>query len=89
MCASVLGPGTSDPIFELDSHANMLVLGNHSFVFEKNCRTCNVQTFSSELGIADGVPIVDGAIAYDCPYTKTTYVFIVRNALHMPTMATG
>ena len=86
-CALVLGPGTSDPRYELDYHANMVVLGKHYFVFEKTGRTCNVQPFSTELVIAADVPIVDGAIAYDFPYTKTTYVLIFSNVLHMPTMA--
>ena len=86
MCASVLGHGTSDPISELNYHANMVVLGKHSFVFEKTGRACNVQAFSTELVIAADVQIVDGAIAYECPYTKTAYVLIVSNSLHMPTM---
>ena len=33
MCESIFGPGTSDPISELYSHANMVVSGKHSFVF--------------------------------------------------------
>ena len=49
-------------------------------------RTCNVQPFTSDLGIASNVPIVDGAIAYDCPKTSQTYILIVRNALYIPTM---
>ena len=44
-CASVLGPDTSDPRSELYYHANMVVLGEHSFVFGKTGRTCNVQPF--------------------------------------------
>ena len=86
MCESVLGPGTSEPIYELDSHANMMVLGKNPFVFEETGRTCNVQPFSTDMGIATDVPISDGAIEYDCPYAKTTYTLIVRNDLHMPIM---
>ena len=86
ICVSVLGPGTSDPRSEIDSHSNMGVFGKHYFVFEKTGRTCNFQTFSVELGISADFPIVDGAIAYDFPYTKTTYVLILSNSLHMPTM---
>ena len=70
----------------MDYHANMVVLGNHYFVLEKTGRTCNIQTFSIELVINYDVLIVDGAIAYYFPYTKTTYVLIVRYYLHMPTM---
>ena len=78
--------GSADPRTELDSHANMVVLGKHSFIFESSGRTCNVSPFAKELGIASNVPIVDGAIAYDCPTTKETYILIVRNALYMPSM---
>ena len=78
--------GTVDPRSELDSHANMVVLGKHSFVFERTGRTCNVKPFHSKLGIAQDVPIVDGAVAYDCPYTHMTYILIARNALHLPSM---
>ena len=39
-----------------------------------------------ELGIVKDVTIVDGALAYDCPYSRQTYILIVRNALHIPSM---
>jgi hypothetical protein len=71
---------------ELDSHANMMVLGRNSFIFESTNRSCNVKPFSSELGIAENVPIVDGAIAYDDEYTGETYILIMRNALYIPSM---
>ena len=77
---------TADPRTELDSHANMVVLGKNSFIFEATGRTCNVKPFTSELGIASNVPIVDGALAYECPYSFKTYVLIVRNALYIPNM---
>ena len=64
----------------------MVVLGKHAFIFESTGRTCSVRPFSSELGVANNVPIVDGAIAYDCPYTQETSILIVRNALHIPSM---
>ena len=78
--------GTADPTSELDSHANMIVLGQHAFIFESTGRTCNVQPFSPDLGIATNIPIVDGAIAYDCPYTCQTYILIARNALYIKSM---
>ena len=58
-----------DPSTELDSHANMVVLGAHAFIFESTNRTCNVQPFDPSLGIASKIPIVDSAIVYECPYT--------------------
>ena len=71
---------------ELDSHANMIVLGKECFIFESTGKTCNVQPFSDELGVASDVPIVDAALAYDCPFTNYTYILIVRNALHIASM---
>ena len=32
------------------------------------------------------VPIVDVAVAYDCPYSLKTYIFVMKNALYVPSM---
>ena len=32
------------------------------------------------------VPIVDAAVAYDCPYKLKTYILVVNNALQVPSM---
>ena len=68
---------------ELDSHANMVVLGGNAFIFESTGRTCNVKPFDSNLGTSHDIPIVDGALAYEYPYTAGTYISIVRNALYI------
>ena len=73
-----------NPRTELDPHANMVVLGAHTFIFESTNRTCNVQPFDPSLGTALKIPIVDGAVVYECSYTGEIYVIIVRNALHIP-----
>ena len=76
-----------DPTMELDSHANMVLLGRDCFVFDGvQGRTCNVVPYDPSLGIGKKIPIVDGAVAYDCPYTHRTYILIIRNALHVPTL---
>ena len=36
------------------------------------------------MGTAQNVPIVDAALAYDCPYSHQTYVLLLRNVLYMP-----
>jgi hypothetical protein len=71
---------------ELDSHANMIVLGKYAFIFESTNRSCTVTPFSTELGVAENVPIVDGAIAYDDEYSGQTYILLMRNALYIPSM---
>ena len=58
-----------DPRTELDSHANMVVLGTHALISESTNRTCNVQPFDPSLGTASKIPIVDGAVVYECLYT--------------------
>ena len=52
------------PRTELDSHANLVVLGAHAFIFESTNQTCNVQTLDPSLVIASKIPIVDGAVVY-------------------------
>ena len=68
-----------DPRTELDSHANMVVLGASAFIFESTGRFCN----ESKLGTSHDVPIVDGALTYECPYTMGTYILVVRNTLNI------
>lgn len=77
-----------DPRTELDTHANMVVLGKNCFVFDHvQGRTCEVASYNPAMRKAKHVPIVDAAIAYDYPYTlKTYYLLIIRNALYIPTM---
>ena len=75
-----------DPKTELDSHANMIVLGQECFVFEWSGKSCSVNPFTESLGTINDVPIVDAAIAYECPYSHITYVLICRNALYIPNM---
>jgi hypothetical protein len=75
-----------DPKTSLDTHANMVVLGKHCFVFEWSGRSCSVHPFSDALGTVKNVPIVDAAIAYECPYRLETYILLIRNALYLPTL---
>ena len=56
------------PKSELDSHANMVILGRNCFIFEWSGRTCNVMSFTKTLGTVQHIPIIDAAITYDCPY---------------------
>lgn len=75
------------PRSELDSHANMVVLCDHSFVFDQvDGNTCDVLPFDPNIGKSTEVPIVDGCIAYNCPNTQRTYLLVFKNALHVPSM---
>ena len=32
------------------------------------------------------IPIVDAAIQYNCPYSGVSYILVIRNTLHVPSM---
>ena len=68
---------------ELDSHANMVVVGNNATVFDTTGKTCTVNSFSESAGMLKHVPIVDAVVAYDCPYKAKVYLLLMRNALQV------
>ena len=52
---------------EPHSHAKMIVLGKHCFVFKWSVKSCTVNPFNDCLGFVKYVPIIDADISYDCP----------------------
>ena len=70
---------------ELDSHANMVVIGKNTMVLNTTGRSAIVRAFSPEHAPIE-VAIVDAAIVYDCPYGGQTHIIICLNALHVPSM---
>ena len=52
---------------ELDSHANMVVLGKHCVVIENTGRVAQVNPFTPDYKALERVPIVDAAVLYVCP----------------------
>ena len=71
---------------DLDSHANMVVVGKHVAIVNDTGRRAEVSPFTPDYEALSKVPIVDAAIRYDCPYSGETYLLIVRNALSVPAM---
>ena len=71
---------------ELDSHANMVVVGHHAYILNTSGWTVQVSPFTPEYEALKEVPIVDAAVAYDCPYTNKTYILVFHNALSVPSM---
>ena len=71
---------------ELDSHANMVVIGKQAFVFSHSGKYAYVQDFSKEVKCLPEVPIVDAVMAYDFTSSGETYRLVVRNSLYVPTM---
>jgi hypothetical protein len=71
---------------ELDSHAASIVAGRNVHVIRDSGRTVDVGPFTESLGKLKRIPVVDCAIAHDCPYSGTTRVIILYNALHIKEM---
>ena len=70
---------------ELDSHANMVVVGANATVIQETGLYADVSAFADEVNqIMKRVPIKDMAVAYDCPYQKKTYLMVFKNALKVP-----
>ena len=66
---------------ELDSHADTCSFGSTCLVIENTGRTVSVEGFGEELGQVHDIPIVQVAVAYDCPITSQTYVLLFNEAL--------
>ena len=58
---------------ELDSHANMPVVGKNADALAETGRTCDVSAFTPDYEPMK-VPIVDAAVQYECPYQGTVYI---------------
>ena len=69
---------------ELDSHANMSVIGKHALIISDSGSTAQVNSFAKEAGGISEVPIVDAVCAYDCPKTGQVYFLVMRNGLSVP-----
>jgi hypothetical protein len=70
---------------ELDSHANMLVIDQHAYVISDTGRIADVNPFTPDYNSMQ-VPIVDAALQYHCPYDGQSYILVIRNELHVPSM---
>ena len=70
---------------ELDSHANMPVVGRHAFIISDTVRVADVNAFSPDYEPMQ-LPIVDAAIQYDCPFDGESYILVIQNALHVPSL---
>ena len=70
---------------DLDSQADTTVLGKHCVVVFDTNRTADVSPFLPELGTAEKVRIIKGAVAYDHPDGETI-ILIVNQALYIPAL---
>ena len=63
----------------------MIVFGKDCFIISKSGKEAIVNAFTDQVGTIT-VPIVDNAVAYDCPWYQTTYILIARNILSVQPM---
>ena len=70
---------------ELDSHANMPVVGRNAIILSETGRSCDVSAFTPDYKPMT-VPIVDAAVQFECPHQGTIFILVIRNCLHVPTM---
>ena len=70
---------------ELDSHANIPVVGSEDYIIDRTGKQASVYPYSPEYDPLS-VPIVDAAVLYECPFTGKNVILVIRNALHVPSM---
>ena len=71
---------------ELDSHANMVVVGRNAYIIQDTGRRADVSQFTPDYEALNLVPIVDAAMLYSCPFTGEDHILIVHDALYVPSM---
>ena len=71
---------------ELDSHADTVALGKRAYITTDTGHTVTVHPFTQGLKSINHVPVVTGALAYDCPTTLHTYILFFHQALHIERM---
>jgi hypothetical protein len=70
---------------DLDSHANMVVLGRDCFILSQKGLQADVNAFTPDHQSLP-IPIVNGAKLYIDPYTGTKWIIVFKHALTVPTM---
>lgn len=68
---------------ELDSHTNMIVVGQDYWVISCSKRSDDVNIFDKDVEALKIAPIVDALLTYDCKRTLKSYLLVVRNVLYI------
>jgi hypothetical protein len=71
---------------ELDSHANMPVVGRNAYIISDTGRVADVSPFTPDYASMQ-IRIVDAAVQYDCPYDGESCILVIRNTLYVPDKA--
>ena len=70
---------------ELDSHANIPVVGREALVVEHSGKTVEVSPFTPDYEPIK-VEVVNAIIQYDSPLDGKEYILVIQNALRVPSM---
>ena len=71
---------------EVDSHANMPVVGRDALVVEQSGKTVEVSPFTPDYKPIK-VAVVNALIQYDSPLDGREYMLVIQNALWVPSMS--
>ncbi|MEM7463144.1 MAG: hypothetical protein AAF362_10750 [Pseudomonadota bacterium] len=63
----------------------MPVVGRHAYILAQVGKSVDVSPFTPQYKPITA-ELVDAALAYECPFTSKTYILVLRNALHVPSM---
>ena len=70
---------------DLDSHANMPVVGSEAYILADLGKSRDVYPYTPDYEPMK-VQMVDAAVRYDSPFDGRVYILVIRNALHVPSM---
>ena len=70
---------------ELDSHANMPVVGSNACILSNSGQRANVRPYSPDYAPME-LDIVDAAIYYEGQQDGKEYILVIRNAISVPSM---
>ena len=63
----------------------MPIVGRGAYIIAHTGKTADVQAYNPDYESMQ-IPIVDAALHYDDPHDGVTYMLIIRNVLHVPSM---
>ena len=70
---------------ELESHANMPVIGKNAYILSNIGETVDVAPFTPDYELIR-VELVGAALNYDCPYSVDSKILIIRRGLYVSSM---
>ena len=71
---------------ELDSHANMPVVGKEALIVEQSGKTVEASPFIPDYKPIK-VEVVNAVVQYDSPLDRREYMLVIQNALCIPSMS--